>query len=78
MRVRSKPTTKGSRIIGSLGKGDVVLIIGKSWGEERIGKMSALWYMIITEDGKIGYSYGYFFDVDEDELEAAPLFGARG
>jgi len=74
VRVRTKPTTKGSRIIVSLDKGDKVFILGKSKNEERIGKMSALWYKIKTEDGTVGYSYGYFFDVDENELEAAPVF----
>jgi len=74
VRVRTNPTTKGSRIIVSLDKGDKVFILGKSKNEERIGKMSAPWYKIKTEDGTVGYSYGYFFDVDKNELEAVPVF----
>ena len=74
MRVRTKPTTKGSRIIANLNKGDAVHILAKSKNEEKISGMIAPWLIIKTKDGTVGYSYGYFFDVDQDELKAAPTF----
>ncbi len=74
VRVRTKPTTKGSRIIDSLDKGDVVYILGKSKNEEKISNMTAPWYKIKIKDGTMGYSYGYFFDVDEAVAKRIPTF----
>ena len=74
VRIRTKPTTVNSRTIGSLDKGDKVSILGKSEKEEKILNMTAPWYKIKTEDGTVGYSYGYFFDVSVPELRAAPTF----
>ena len=74
VRVRTKPTSEGSRVVGNLAKGDVVYILGKSKNEEKIGNMSAHWYKIETKDGMAGYSYGYFFDVDQDKLKAVPEY----
>lgn len=54
--------------------GDKVIILGKSEKEEKILNMVAPWYKIKTEDGTVGYSYGYFFDVNVLELKAAPTF----
>jgi hypothetical protein len=36
--------------------------------------MSARWYELKTQQGTAGYCYGYFFNVDEDELKAIPEF----
>ncbi len=74
VRIRDKPTTNNSRTIGSLNKGDRVVILGKSRNEEVISSMTAPWYKIRTDAGTIGYSYGYFFDVDVRELMAVPTF----
>ena len=74
VRMRDKPTTINSRTVGSLNKGDRVIILGKSRNEEKIGSMTAHWYRIKTENGTIGYSYGYFFDADSLELKSVPTF----
>ena len=55
-------------------RGDQVLILAKSRDVEKIEDMVACWYRIKTESGIVGYSYGYFFDVDEWEVAAAPTF----
>ena len=74
VRIRNKPTTSNSRTIGSVERGDKVIILGKSEREEKIQNMSAHWYKIKTEDSTIGYAYGYFFDVNTVEIEDIPTF----
>lgn len=74
VRIRNQPNTHSSMTIGSLEKGDQVVILGKSRSEEIIQSMSAYWYKVRTEGGIIGYSYGYFFDVDSRDLKALPTF----
>lgn len=74
VRMRDKPTTQDSRTIGSLDAGDKVAVLGKSPDKEDIGPMTAHWYRIRTEDGTVGFSYGFFFDIDSRDLEAVPTF----
>lgn len=74
VRYRTAPTTVGSDTLGYLHKGDRVIVLGQSKNEERIGNMSAPWYKIKTEDGTVGYGYGYFFDLNEDILPVVSVF----
>lgn len=74
VRIRNKPTTSNSRTIGSVDRGDEVIILGKSEGEEKIQNMLAHWYKIKTEDNTVGYAYGYFFDINTVEIEDIPTF----
>ena len=74
VRIRNNPTTSNSRTIGSVDRGDEVIILGKSEKEEKIQNMMAHWYKIKTEDRTIGYAYGYFFDINTVEIEDIPTF----
>jgi hypothetical protein len=74
VRMRDKPTTQDSRTIGSLDAGDQVVVLGKSPAEQVIGSMTAYWYRIRTEEGVVGFSYGFFSDIDSRDLEAVPTF----
>ena len=74
VRIRNKPTIENSKTIGNLDKGDKVIILGKSRNEDTIQNMVAPWFKIKTEDGTVGYSYGYFFIIDSWELKATPTF----
>jgi hypothetical protein len=72
VRIRTKPTIENGEIVGSLDKDEQAIILGKSRQEEIIKSMTARWYRIKTEEGTVGYSYGYFFTIDEWELKAVP------
>jgi len=74
VRIRNLPTTSGSMTIGSLNRGDRVVILGRSRDKETISSMTAYWYKIRTEDGIVGYSFGYFFDTDPRDLPTLPTF----
>jgi hypothetical protein len=74
VRIRNEPTTQDSMTIGSLNKGDQVVVLGRSRDEETISSMTAHWYKIRTGNGLVGYSYGYFFDVHSRDLQVLPTF----
>jgi ankyrin repeat protein len=74
IRIRNNPTTSNSRVVGSVNKGDKVIIFGKSEKEEKIQNMTAYWYKIQTEDNIVGYAYGYFFDVRTVAIKDIPVF----
>lgn len=74
VRIRTVPTTTSGKTLGALNKGDKVRILGKSAQEERIGNMMDSWLKIETQDGTIGYSYGYFFDYDGYFASFLPTF----
>jgi hypothetical protein len=62
VRVRGKPNLEGTPI-GALQKGQHVVILDETEDKMQIGDMEAKWYKIETEEGLIGWSYGYFIDV---------------
>jgi hypothetical protein len=62
VRVRGKPNLEGTPT-GALQKGQHVVILDETEDKMQIGDMEAKWYKIETEEGLIGWSYGYFIDV---------------
>ncbi len=56
VRIRNNPTASNSSTIGSVDRGDEVIILGKSEREEKIQNMLAHWYKIKTEDSTVGYA----------------------
>ena len=74
VRIRDRPATRGSRVLGNLNAGDTVVILARSPTDEAIGNMTAPWYRIKDPRGTVGYSYGFFFDADGWEIAAAPTF----
>jgi hypothetical protein len=62
VRVRGKPNLEGTPI-GALQKGQHVVILDETEDKMQIGDMEAKWYKIETEEGLIGWSYGYFIDI---------------
>lgn len=64
VRVRTAPDIEGAEVIAALQKGDEVIVLGRSRSEVKIGDMWGYWLAIRMNDGREGYSYGYFFDVN--------------
>jgi hypothetical protein len=63
VRIREHPTLK-ARTLGYLEQGERVRVLERSGYREPIDGMVAPWYRIETEDGRAGWSYGYFIDLD--------------
>ncbi|MBT3274341.1 MAG: SH3 domain-containing protein [Spirochaetales bacterium] len=74
VRMRNRPTTANSKVVGSLNQSDQVFILSRSKNQQKIQDMNAYWYKLKTDDGIVGYSYGYFFDVNEWEKKVLPTY----
>ena len=74
VRIRDRATTVGSAIIGGSDRGELVSILAKSRERVAIQGMVAHWYRIQKADSTTGFSYGFFFDVDEREIDVLPTF----
>jgi len=64
VRLRTEPSSKNSTIILLLEKGDKLSIIRK-WIKEKIDGESWYWYEVQTSDGKTGWVYGKYLDIEE-------------
>ena len=64
VRLRTEPSSKNSSIILLLEKGDKLSIIRK-WIKEKIDGESWYWYEVQTSDGKTGWVYGKYLDIEE-------------
>jgi len=79
LRVRTEPTLNGE-IVASLAVGTDLEILDVTAEEMAIGTMSARWYKVRTlpgEDEIEGWSYGFFIDVDQEELLARAIWLGR-
>jgi WD40 repeat protein len=65
VRIRKGPALN-SKIIGTLQKDQLIVILDKSTSKMRIDDMEAYWYNIKTASGVTGWSYGYFIDFLEN------------
>jgi hypothetical protein len=63
VRIREHPSLK-AKTLGYLEKGERVRVWERSGYRQPIEGMMAPWYRIETDDGKVGWSYGYFIDLD--------------
>jgi hypothetical protein len=63
VRVRDHPSLK-AKTLGYLEKGERVRVLERSGYREPIDGMVAPWYRIETDDGRAGWSYGHFIDLD--------------
>jgi hypothetical protein len=63
VRVRELPSLDSDSIT-YLNEGDRIEIIDQSEEPMRIGEMESVWYKIKTSDGTIGWTYGYFIDIE--------------
>jgi len=64
VRIREAPDLQGKHI-GYLDKDQRVEIVDQTDEKMKIGDMEAVWYKIRTENGVIGWVYGWFIDVLE-------------
>ena len=64
VRVRDRPTTRGSRVITKLRKGDRVTVLGRGGTKVTIGNLTGYWLRIRLQDGRTGYAFGEFFKLD--------------
>ncbi|MBN1838048.1 MAG: SH3 domain-containing protein, partial [Spirochaetales bacterium] len=62
VRIREHPSLK-SKTLGHLEKGESVKVLERSGYREPIDGMVAPWYRIETGDGRAGWSYGHFIDL---------------
>lgn len=74
VRMRNKPTTANSKVVGSLNQSVQVILLSRSKNRQKIQDMNAHWYKLKTDDGIVGYSYGFFFDGNEWEKKVLPTF----
>jgi hypothetical protein len=63
VRIREHPTLK-AKTLGYLETGERVRVWERSGYRQPIDGMVAPWYRIETDDGRAGWSYGYFIDLD--------------
>jgi hypothetical protein len=63
VRIREHPTLK-AKTLGYLEKGESVQVLERSGYREPIDGMTSPWYRIETADGRAGWSYGYFIDLN--------------
>jgi uncharacterized protein YgiM (DUF1202 family) len=59
VNLRNEPTLQ-TTIIGSLRRGEHVVVKNKTLGMLRIGSMIAPWYEITTAAGRTGWVYGFY------------------
>ena len=64
VRVRKSPNLESEQL-GKISEGTVVKILEKSHEKMKISNMLDYWYKIKTKEGLIGWSYGYFIDMEE-------------
>lgn len=62
--VRATPEAFGS-IVYTLREGETVKILGRTDEKQQIGSTENYWYLILTETGTQGYSYGHNLDLYE-------------
>lgn len=62
VRIRLDSTLQGEHI-GYLNKGDYVQILDQTEEPMKIGEMESVWYKIKTNEGIIGWAFGYFIDI---------------
>lgn len=62
--VRATPEAFGS-IVYTLREGETVKILGRTDEMQKIGSTENYWYLILTETGAKGYSYGHNLDLYE-------------
>lgn len=70
VRIRKEPNLDSEQI-GYLEKDQIVYILDETEQSMKIGKMDSVWYKIETMDGIVGWSYGYFIDlnIESDEID---------
>ncbi len=62
VRIRKEPNLDGEQL-GYLNKGQKVSILEETDQKMKIGEMDAVWYKVETEDGVVGWAYGWFIDI---------------
>jgi len=62
--VREQAATSSERVT-KLRSGEIVKVIEKD-KQEKIGNMDDFWYLILTDRGYLGYTYGYYLDISAD------------
>ncbi len=62
--VRSEADS-GTERVAKLKSGEIVKVIEKGT-QEKIGNMDDHWYLILTDRGYLGYTYGYYLDISDD------------
>ena len=62
--VRATPEAFGS-IVYTLREGETVKVLGRTDEMQKIGSTENYWYLILTETGAQGYSYGHNLDIYE-------------
>lgn len=62
VRLRTAPNLESQKI-GSLMKGDIVSILNRSAYRMVINDMNAYWFKVKTEEGIVGWTYGYFLEL---------------
>ncbi len=62
VRIRKEPNLNGEQL-GYLNKGQKVSILEETDQKMKIGEMDAVWYKVETEDGVVGWAYGWFIDI---------------
>jgi len=63
VRIREHPSLK-AKTLGHLERAERVRVLERSGYRQMIDGMVAPWYRIETDDGRAGWSYGYFIDLD--------------
>ena len=63
VRIREHPSLK-AKTLGHLERAERVRVLERSGYPQMIDGMVAPWYRIETDDGRAGWSYGYFIDLD--------------